>query len=207
MRVCSCRGRPRESLGLGSGSILDALKARGQQDRHGRKFRHDRPQTKRLSESRLTDRSLSASGHLPSTKALRRRLLCRRGGKRPSSSGWRSIPPSHSFCGWRDQGCKAGPWRCARSRSLPCSAADGFPAAPGAPAPPRPLATPTDEIKVSTDPGPDSEYTRRWSPTGEPGYATLGDGTRLRYLKARVGRPHLLLLHTRSARSWITSNS
>jgi pimeloyl-ACP methyl ester carboxylesterase len=49
---------------------------------------------------------------------------------------------------------------------------------------------------MRTESGPDGEYTRTWSPTGELAYATLRDGTRLRYLKAGVGRPQLLLLHT-----------
>jgi pimeloyl-ACP methyl ester carboxylesterase len=42
---------------------------------------------------------------------------------------------------------------------------------------------------------PDSDYTRTWSPAGEIEYATLADGTRLRYLKAGSG-PALILLHT-----------
>src|SRR5262249_17771717 len=43
---------------------------------------------------------------------------------------------------------------------------------------------------------PDGEYTRTWSPHGEIAYATLGDGTRLRYLKAGSGPTQLILLHT-----------
>ena len=43
--------------------------------------------------------------------------------------------------------------------------------------------------------GPDSGYTRAWSPAGEIEYATLADGTRLRYLKTGSGPP-LVLLHT-----------
>jgi pimeloyl-ACP methyl ester carboxylesterase len=43
--------------------------------------------------------------------------------------------------------------------------------------------------------GPDSDYTRAWSPAGEIEYATLADGTRLRYLKTGSGPP-LVLLHT-----------
>jgi pimeloyl-ACP methyl ester carboxylesterase len=43
--------------------------------------------------------------------------------------------------------------------------------------------------------GPDLTYTRTWSPSGEIEYATLGDGTRLRYLNAGSGPP-LILLHT-----------
>jgi pimeloyl-ACP methyl ester carboxylesterase len=48
---------------------------------------------------------------------------------------------------------------------------------------------------MGTGPRPDSKYTRSWSPSGEIEYATLGDGTRLRYLKTGSGSP-LLLLHT-----------
>jgi pimeloyl-ACP methyl ester carboxylesterase len=43
---------------------------------------------------------------------------------------------------------------------------------------------------------PNSEYTRTWLPAGEIAYATLGDGTRLRYLKAGSGESALILLHT-----------
>jgi pimeloyl-ACP methyl ester carboxylesterase len=43
---------------------------------------------------------------------------------------------------------------------------------------------------------PDSEYTRTWSPSGDIEYATLADGTRLRYLKAGAGRTPLILVHT-----------
>jgi pimeloyl-ACP methyl ester carboxylesterase len=43
--------------------------------------------------------------------------------------------------------------------------------------------------------GPDSDYTRTWSPSGEIEYAALADGTRLRYLKTGSG-PVLVLLHT-----------
>src|SRR5262245_22084958 len=43
---------------------------------------------------------------------------------------------------------------------------------------------------------PSSDYTRTWSPSGEIQYATLGDGTRLRYLKAGSGPTPLILLHT-----------
>jgi pimeloyl-ACP methyl ester carboxylesterase len=46
------------------------------------------------------------------------------------------------------------------------------------------------------DSGPDSEYTRRWSPNGEIAYATLGDGTRLRYLKTGSGPTTVILVHT-----------
>src|SRR5438128_212022 len=48
---------------------------------------------------------------------------------------------------------------------------------------------------MGTEPRPDSDYTRTWSPTGEIGYAALPDGTRLRYVKAGSG-PALILLHT-----------
>jgi pimeloyl-ACP methyl ester carboxylesterase len=42
---------------------------------------------------------------------------------------------------------------------------------------------------------PNSDYTRTWFPSGKLEYATLADGTRLRYLKAGSG-PALILLHT-----------
>jgi pimeloyl-ACP methyl ester carboxylesterase len=48
---------------------------------------------------------------------------------------------------------------------------------------------------MATGTRPDSDYTRTWSPGGEIEYATLSDGTRLRYLKNGSG-PTLLLLHT-----------
>jgi pimeloyl-ACP methyl ester carboxylesterase len=48
---------------------------------------------------------------------------------------------------------------------------------------------------MGTGSQPDSDYTRIWSPSGEIAYVTLGDGTRLRYLKTGLGPP-LLLLHT-----------
>jgi pimeloyl-ACP methyl ester carboxylesterase len=41
-----------------------------------------------------------------------------------------------------------------------------------------------------------SDYTRTWCPTGEIGYATLADGSRLRYLKTGSGPTSLILLHT-----------
>jgi pimeloyl-ACP methyl ester carboxylesterase len=41
-----------------------------------------------------------------------------------------------------------------------------------------------------------SDYTRTWSPSGEIDYATLADGSRLRYLKAGSGPTPLILLHT-----------
>jgi pimeloyl-ACP methyl ester carboxylesterase len=44
--------------------------------------------------------------------------------------------------------------------------------------------------------GPDSAYTRTWSPSGEIEYAKLGDGTRLRYLKEGSGPTVLIVLHT-----------
>src|SRR5215831_16859829 len=43
---------------------------------------------------------------------------------------------------------------------------------------------------------PNSDYTRTWSASGEIEYATLADGTRLRYLKAGSGPTQLILLHT-----------
>jgi pimeloyl-ACP methyl ester carboxylesterase len=43
---------------------------------------------------------------------------------------------------------------------------------------------------------PDSDYTRTWSPSGAIEYATLADGTRLRYLKTGSGPKPLVLLHT-----------
>jgi pimeloyl-ACP methyl ester carboxylesterase len=43
---------------------------------------------------------------------------------------------------------------------------------------------------------PDVAYTRSWSPSGEIAYATLADGTRLRYLKSGSGPAALVLLHT-----------
>jgi pimeloyl-ACP methyl ester carboxylesterase len=48
---------------------------------------------------------------------------------------------------------------------------------------------------VGTESRPNGEYTRTWSPSGEIDYATLADGTRVRYLKAGSGRA-LILLHT-----------
>jgi hypothetical protein len=44
--------------------------------------------------------------------------------------------------------------------------------------------------------GPDSAYTRTWSPSGEIEYAKLADGTRLRYPKAGASPAALILLHT-----------
>jgi pimeloyl-ACP methyl ester carboxylesterase len=49
---------------------------------------------------------------------------------------------------------------------------------------------------MTTRSEPDSEYTRTWSPSGAIEYATLADGTRLRYLKAGTGRTPLILVHT-----------
>src|SRR5213083_2777996 len=43
---------------------------------------------------------------------------------------------------------------------------------------------------------PNSDYTRTWTPSGEIEFAKLGDGTRLRYLKAGSGPTALILLHT-----------
>jgi pimeloyl-ACP methyl ester carboxylesterase len=49
---------------------------------------------------------------------------------------------------------------------------------------------------MRTESEPNSDYTRTWSPSGEIEYATLADGTRLRYLKAGSGPTALILLHT-----------
>src|SRR5437762_682574 len=49
---------------------------------------------------------------------------------------------------------------------------------------------------MRTESRPNSDYTRTWSPSGEIEYAKLGDGTRLRYLKAGSGPADLILLHT-----------
>jgi pimeloyl-ACP methyl ester carboxylesterase len=49
---------------------------------------------------------------------------------------------------------------------------------------------------MESDSRPNSEYTRTWSPSGEIEYATLADGTRLRYLRAGSGPTALTLLHT-----------
>ena len=43
---------------------------------------------------------------------------------------------------------------------------------------------------------PNSDYTRTWFRSGEIEYATLADGTRLRYLKAGPGPTGLIMLHT-----------
>jgi pimeloyl-ACP methyl ester carboxylesterase len=43
---------------------------------------------------------------------------------------------------------------------------------------------------------PSSDYTRTWSPSEQIRYATLADGTRLRYVKVGSGRAALVLLHT-----------
>jgi len=48
---------------------------------------------------------------------------------------------------------------------------------------------------MQAESGPNSDYTRTWSPSGEIEYAKLADGTRLRYLKVSSG-PALILLHT-----------
>jgi pimeloyl-ACP methyl ester carboxylesterase len=52
------------------------------------------------------------------------------------------------------------------------------------------------EKAMRMESGPDSAYTRTWSPSGEIEYAKLADGTRLRYLKAGTGPTVLILLHT-----------
>ena len=49
---------------------------------------------------------------------------------------------------------------------------------------------------MGADSRPDSDYTRTWSSSGEVDYATLADGTRLRYLKDGSGPTALVLLHT-----------
>jgi pimeloyl-ACP methyl ester carboxylesterase len=49
---------------------------------------------------------------------------------------------------------------------------------------------------MGTESEPNSDYTRTWSPSGEIEYATLADGTRLRYLKAGSGPAALISLHT-----------
>jgi len=49
---------------------------------------------------------------------------------------------------------------------------------------------------METQAPPDSEYTRTWSPSGQIEFATLEDGTRLRYLKVGSGPTPLILLHT-----------
>jgi len=41
-----------------------------------------------------------------------------------------------------------------------------------------------------------SDYTRNWSPSGKVDFATLADGTRLRYLQTGSGPTALVLLHT-----------
>jgi len=51
------------------------------------------------------------------------------------------------------------------------------------------------ENVMGTESRLNTDYTRTWSPSGEIEYATLTDGTCLRYLKAGVG-PALILLHT-----------
>ena len=48
---------------------------------------------------------------------------------------------------------------------------------------------------MGTESQPTTDYTSTWSPSAEIAYATLADGTRLRYLKAGSG-PALILLHT-----------
>jgi pimeloyl-ACP methyl ester carboxylesterase len=49
---------------------------------------------------------------------------------------------------------------------------------------------------MRTESGPNSDYTRTWSSSGEIEYVKLADGTRLRYLKAASGPTALILLHT-----------
>jgi pimeloyl-ACP methyl ester carboxylesterase len=49
---------------------------------------------------------------------------------------------------------------------------------------------------MGTESRPNRDYTRTWSPSGEIEYATLADGTRVRYLKTGSGSTPLILLHT-----------
>jgi pimeloyl-ACP methyl ester carboxylesterase len=49
---------------------------------------------------------------------------------------------------------------------------------------------------MRTESGPNSDYTRTWSPSGEIEYAKLADGSRLRYLRVGSGQTMLILLHT-----------
>src|SRR5215471_1481702 len=49
---------------------------------------------------------------------------------------------------------------------------------------------------MTAGPHAEVEYTRTWSPSGAIEYATLADGTRLRYLKTGSGSTALILLHT-----------
>jgi pimeloyl-ACP methyl ester carboxylesterase len=51
-------------------------------------------------------------------------------------------------------------------------------------------------MKTGSGSGPDGDYTRTWSPSGEIGYVKLADGTRLRYLKVGSGPTALIMLHT-----------
>jgi pimeloyl-ACP methyl ester carboxylesterase len=52
------------------------------------------------------------------------------------------------------------------------------------------------ESRIETGSGPDNDYTRTWSPSGEVDYLELADGTRMRYLKAGSGPTALIMLHT-----------
>ena len=52
------------------------------------------------------------------------------------------------------------------------------------------------ESTIETGSGPDSDYTCRWSPSGEIDYLKLADGTRLRYLKTGSGPTALIMVHT-----------
>jgi pimeloyl-ACP methyl ester carboxylesterase len=49
---------------------------------------------------------------------------------------------------------------------------------------------------MGADSPPNGEYTRVWSPSGQIDYATLSDGTRLRYLRTGAGPTTLVLVHT-----------
>src|SRR5262245_39663042 len=51
------------------------------------------------------------------------------------------------------------------------------------------------KARMNTDSRPNSDYTLGWAPSAQIEYATLADGTRLRYLKAGSG-PNLVLVHT-----------
>ena len=53
-----------------------------------------------------------------------------------------------------------------------------------------------EEDTMGNEAQPNSDYTRMWCPSGDIRYATLADGTRLRYLKTGSGPTPLILLHT-----------
>src|SRR5262245_42013154 len=56
--------------------------------------------------------------------------------------------------------------------------------------------SPTGRSETTRMEQPDSNYTRTWASAGELQYATLADGTRLRYLKTGSGPTPVVLLHT-----------